>query len=117
MERIKSCEEAPHEIKIMIVKADLFLGQGHIRPVAIKNEENLYAGVIECRVSRLFECPFNRETCSLFKSAYIFDEDIDAITWAREEIANMGRNTSDEEKEMIAYLRSSRSLLAPNEGR
>jgi hypothetical protein len=112
MDRISSCEEAPHDMKIMIVKADLYLKRGRVRPIAIQGEDGSYAGAIECRVNQRSDCPFGRESCSLFKSGFIFDKDVDAIAWAREEIANLDRTTTEEEKRTFKYLLNAR-LVTP----
>ena len=102
-EYIPGCEDASEEERLQMIKAAI-LSDRIGKDILIRTEEKdgWYAGVVRCVALPGIPCPRGRDSCALWKSAFVFEEEKDARTWIDDTVRQIKKSITP--ADMLGFL-------------
>lgn len=113
----RGCEDAPQEERLAMIKSAIMTGRiGKDILLRAEEKDGWWAGVIRCTTLPDAKCPHGRDSCALFKSAYIFETEKEASAWIKETLEDIKRNIGPQDlMRLLAMVAHAEQELAKRE--
>ncbi len=111
------CEDAPQEQRLAMIKSAIMTGRiGKDVLLRAEEKDGWWAGVIRCVSVAESKCPHGRDSCAIFKSAYIFETEKDASAWIKETLGDIKKTIGPQDlMRLLAMVAQAEHELAKRE--